>query len=148
MLTVLLRSRRGTDGLRRSLPAVREVVASGIVATGLIGTAMWGQSRFVPVDRLDALDNISVLDHVTWPGQPFKLADEVRVEADLMQGAWDGLLFRHSCDLCHNVMRQIERTPQQIRLTDVALVAIDGAQRDMLIDRLADRGGKVGHLSE
>lgn len=148
VLAVLLTVPRRPNTIRTSLLKKHELVVGGIVATSLIAVAMWGQSRFVRADGGDDLGKLVVLAPESWPGKPFQLINEVKMEGDLSQGYWEILLFRHDCDVCHDVMRQIERTSQEIDLAKIVLVAIDGSERDGLLDRLAARGCKVGLLSQ
>lgn len=148
ILTVLLTIPRGAIKVRTSPPTSREFVAGGIVATSLIAVAMFGQSRFVRTEGSDEFGKLAVLDPKSWPGKPFTLINEVKIEGDLSRGSWEILLFRHDCQVCHDVMRLIERTPQEVNLAKTALVAINRLERDELIDRLSDRGCKVGHLSQ
>jgi hypothetical protein len=148
VLAALFTTPRGASKIPASLPTSREFVAGGIVATGLIVAATFGQSRFVRAEGNHELGKLVVLDPSRWLGKPFYPINEVNIEGNLSQGAWEVLLFRHDCDLCHDVMRQIECAPQQINLSKTALVAIGGLQSDGLIDRLSERGCKVGYLSQ
>jgi hypothetical protein len=120
----------------------------GTLSATLVAIAIYGQSRFVRTEGSDEFGKLAVLDPASWPGKPFTLINEVKIEGDLSQGSWEVLLFRHNCQVCHDVIRQIERTPQEVNLAKTALVAINGLESDELIDRLSDRGCKVGHLSQ
>jgi hypothetical protein len=126
--------------------------ASFAIALSLlvISLVLYGQSCFVTNDgSVTAAGDLVVLNPASWIGKRWPFLDESGVPTELATGQWDVLLFQHDCDVCHDVMLELE---QILSTYDgkhrIAFIGIDERRDDVRLERMRELDCRLGYLPQ